>query len=67
MKRKAEPKEVEVFDFLDKLRESGTTNMWGAAQFIPEAIEVSEQEAKRLHKAWVANYPKNWETEEIDF
>jgi len=31
-------KEIEVFEFLDNLRESGVTNMFGAGSYIKESF-----------------------------
>ncbi len=39
------PKEQEYFDYLEELRQSGTTNMWGAAPY--------------LRKAFPKDFPKN--------
>ena len=38
----------EVFEFLDNLRESGVTNMFGAGSYIKEAFDVTKQVANNL-------------------
>ena len=38
----------EYFDFLDDLRESGRTNMFGAAPYLQEHFGISELEAKSV-------------------
>jgi hypothetical protein len=42
--------------FLDKLRESGATNMFGAAPYVSDAFGVSRNEAKDLVKNWMQTF-----------
>lgn len=42
--------------FLDKLRESGQTNMFGAAPYVSEAFGVSKYEARDLVKNWMQTF-----------
>jgi hypothetical protein len=42
--------------FLDKLRESGSTNMFGAAPYVSEAFGVSKHEARDLVKNWMQTF-----------
>lgn len=46
----------EVYNFLDNLRDSGITNMFGAVPFISEMFEVSSETAKQLLKSWMETY-----------
>lgn len=46
----------EVFDFLNDLRESGATNMWGAAPYIQEYFGVDSQTAKKLLLDWIDSF-----------
>lgn len=47
------------FDFLDGLRESGITNMWGAAGFLEDEFpELNKQEAKTVLLAWMDQFKK---------
>lgn len=41
------------FDYLDDLRESGITNMFGAGEFLEEAFGLSKQEAQRILIEWM--------------
>ena len=41
------------YDFLDDLRESGVTNMFGAAPYLMEAFELNKSEAKRILIEWI--------------
>jgi hypothetical protein len=42
--------------FLDRLRESGETNMFGAAPYVSDAFGVSRNEAKDLVKNWMQTF-----------
>jgi hypothetical protein len=43
----------EAFEFLDDLRESGVTNMFGAAPYLQEQFGASRQEAREMLLAWM--------------
>jgi hypothetical protein len=45
--------------FLDKLRESGAINMFGAAPYVSEAFGVSKYEAQDLVKNWMQTFGEN--------
>jgi len=55
----------EVFLYLEELRESGITNMFGAHQYVMEDFEVSKAMAIKLVKTWMDNY-NNKENKEWD-
>jgi hypothetical protein len=42
----------EMFIFLDKLRDSGTMNMFGAPKVLEESFGLSKKEAREVFKAW---------------
>lgn len=42
--------------FLDKLRDSGSINMFGAAPYVSEAFGVSKHEARDLVKNWMQTF-----------
>ncbi|NBW22776.1 MAG: hypothetical protein EBR82_84005 [Caulobacteraceae bacterium] len=46
----------EVFEFLDDLRDSGETNMYGAAPYIVEEFGVRHAEARVLLSAWMQTF-----------
>jgi hypothetical protein len=47
----------EIFDFLDYLRESGATNMFGAGRYITDMYpEVSRKESHELLKEWMETF-----------
>jgi len=53
------PDWVEYFDFLDLLRESGTTNMFGAAPWLQEEYpDLTKREARQILSMWMKVYGK---------
>lgn len=44
---------MEHHDFLICLRDSGETNMWGAAPYIEREFDVSYAEAKNILLEWI--------------
>ena len=46
----------EVNDYLDALRESGETNMFGAAAYLVAEFGVSREEAKFLLLNWMQTF-----------
>jgi len=48
------------FEFLNELRESGTTNMFGAGPHLEnEFPELNRQEAKELVLEWMESFDKS--------
>jgi hypothetical protein len=48
----------EAFEYLDGLRESGVTNMYGAAFYLQDRFGASRQEAKEMLLAWMEHKEK---------
>tara|TARA_R110001592_G_scaffold17645_5_gene74030 strand:+ start:1228 stop:1395 length:168 start_codon:yes stop_codon:yes gene_type:complete len=46
----------DVFNFLDMLRESGVTNMYGAAPYIREEFNVGPDVSRRLLTKWMDTF-----------
>ena len=66
-KRKTTQQEQEVFQFLNGLRDSGATNMFGARSYIQEEFpNLSQQEATSLLALWMDNFQSNGKYEEIN-
>ena len=42
--------------FLDKLRDSGAINMFGAAPYVSDAFGVTKYEARDLVKNWMQTF-----------
>lgn len=47
---------LEAFRYLDRLRESGRTNMWGAAVYMAAEMGISEAEARTFHSQWMDTF-----------
>jgi hypothetical protein len=48
----------EYFEYLDLLRESGVTNMFGAAPYLAEAFDLSKSEARSILAEWMNSFNK---------
>jgi hypothetical protein len=46
----------EHLEFLDALRESGVTNMFGAAPYVQEAFECTKQESRTILSYWMKSF-----------
>lgn len=46
----------DVFEYLDKLRESGITNMYGAGPYIEAQFDLRRSEAFRLLAEWMETF-----------
>tara|TARA_R110000796_G_scaffold59008_8_gene135974 strand:- start:804 stop:1013 length:210 start_codon:yes stop_codon:yes gene_type:complete len=56
-KRNTTEQEQEVFLFLNELRDSGVTNMWGATPYIERNFsELTRSKASELHVLWMKNF-----------
>lgn len=42
-----------IFEFLDELRDSGKTNMYGAVPYLTETFGMNNMVAKSLLKQWM--------------
>ena len=49
----------EMFEYLDVLRETGVTNMFGAAPYLQQAFGIDKNEAKTILLDWMKNYAKS--------
>jgi hypothetical protein len=43
---------IQYFVYLDRLRSSGTVNMYGAVPYLAREFTISEKEAKYIWKKW---------------
>ena len=43
-------------EYLDDLRESGVTNMFGAGTFLEEEFEITRAEAKSILVEWMKSF-----------
>ena len=52
----------EYWIFLEELRRSGITNMFGAAPYLALAFDIDEKEARKILSDWMKNYnPDDYE------
>ncbi len=49
---------TEYFEYLDDLRESGVTNMYGAGAYISNEYGVDHREAEKIVLAWMHTFSK---------
>lgn len=55
---------VEYFDYLDDLRESGATNMFGAGSFLEEDHGLTRKEASAVLSAWMKTFDGSSKSDE---
>jgi len=48
----------EYLDFLDRLRESGATNMFGAGPWLRRAFGLSEKQSHAVLSYWMKTFPR---------
>jgi hypothetical protein len=55
LSEKLEPNK-EYFIYLENLRKSGVTNMFGAGPFLQEEFNLDSHESRRVLSDWMTNY-----------
>jgi hypothetical protein len=63
--RKTTDQEREVLEFLNILRDSGATNMFGATPYIEEEFDLDSKESKSLLMLWMANFNDEGKYDEV--
>jgi hypothetical protein len=48
----------EYYQYLDELRESGVTNMYGAGAYLQDRFDLSKVEARDILTAWMKQFTK---------
>ena len=56
---------ADYYQYLEKLRKSGITNMWGASPYLAKRYALSQEEAGQILAEWIQNYDElcsrfNW-------
>jgi len=46
----------ELFEYLDTLRDTGVTNMFGASPYLQQAFGIDRREAKNVLMEWMKTY-----------
>ena len=64
-KRQSTIEEQEVFKFLNDLRESGDTNMFGAPPYVERQFSMSKSESRKLVTLWMNNFSESGDYETI--
>ena len=55
----------EYFEYLDQLRESGVTNMFGATPYLVEEFGVDRSTARRVLTEWMRSFSERHLQEEV--
>ena len=63
--RKTTEFEKRVFQYLNDLRLSGETNMFGAGQYIERKFKISKRYASELLDSWMFNFSDIGDYDEI--
>jgi hypothetical protein len=63
--RKTTDQEQEVLEFLNILRDSGATNMFGATPYIKDEFDLDSEESKRLLMLWMENFNDEGKYDEV--
>lgn len=66
MKRKITQQERKVFTYLNKLRESGAINMFGATPYIETKFHLNRKQSTLLLSLWMGNFNDAGVYEEIE-
>lgn len=51
-------KKTEMFEYLDLLKNSGLTNMFGAGSYLEEEFRISNREARDVLAEWMRTFSK---------
>jgi hypothetical protein len=63
--RKTTEQEQEVLEYLNTLRDSGVTNMFGATPYIEDEFGLNKKESKRLLLLWMNNFNDEGKYDEV--
>ena len=47
------PEEQKMFDYLEELRQSGDTNMYGASPYLQHAFAIPDEKARDVLSRWM--------------
>lgn len=63
--RKTTEQEKEAMEFLNLLRNTGVTNMFGSAPYVQEEFGIDKNEARRLVSLWMSNFNEEGKYDEV--
>jgi len=58
--------EIEQFEFLDSLRDSGETNMFGSPSYLVNEYGMDKIEARRVVSLWMHNCDEDYKSLKVD-
>ena len=58
MSTASDPKNQAYYDYLDKLRDSGVTNMWVAGPYLARAFSMERKRAGKIVLLWMKEFSK---------
>ena len=64
--RKITEKEFKAFRYLNGLRNSGVTNMFGATPYIIRDLGLTKPEATKMLSLWMTNFREDGVYDDID-
>jgi len=64
--RKTTEQEQEVLEYLNMLRDSGVTNMFGATPYIEAEFGLDKKESRRLLSLWMYNFNDEGKYDEVN-
>jgi hypothetical protein len=64
--RKTTDQEQEVLEFLDIVRTTGVTNMFGATPYIEAEFDLDKKESRRLLSLWMKNFNDEGKYDEVN-
>jgi len=64
--RKTTEQEQEVLEYLNMLRDSGVTNMFGATPYIEDEYGLDKKESRRLLSLWMKNFNDEGKYDEVN-
>jgi len=65
MSNKPEGMTQEHFEYLDDLRDSGRTNMFGAAAYLEDEMDVPRMDARKFVVHWMETFESRMESENV--
>jgi len=64
--RKTTEQEQEVLEYLNMLRITGVTNMFGATPYIEDEYGLDKKESRRLLSLWMKNFNDEGKYDEVN-
>ncbi len=62
--RQITQEEIEYFNYLNELRDSGETNMYGAGSYLERDFSLDRQNARKILTTWMENFNEDGYSED---